>query len=125
MIRHSARRRESQRVFAGRVLIRPLSSILNGTIDRPCPKLGGAFRSGIVAARHAVWHEWVMPPARSLSANSSMTLRKAYAVPRERTIADVGTLCAAWPTKGFWNCDTSHRGLRDPPACGLLRFRNA
>ncbi len=22
-------------------LIRPLSSILNGTIDRPCPKLGG------------------------------------------------------------------------------------
>jgi hypothetical protein len=26
-------------------------------------------------------------------------LAKSYAAPRERTIADVGTLCAAWPTK--------------------------
>jgi hypothetical protein len=52
-------------------------------------------------------------------------LAKSYAAPRDGTIADVGTLCAAWPTKGFWNCDTSHRGPRDPPACGLLRFRNA
>jgi hypothetical protein len=43
-----------------------------------------------------------MPPARSLSANSSVTFTKSYAAPRERIIADVGMLCAASPTKGFW-----------------------
>jgi hypothetical protein len=48
-------------------------------------------------------------------------LAKSYAAPRERTIADVGTLCAAWPT-GIVN---KPPGASGSAACGLPGFRNA